>query len=370
MTQTLAAQVPDTDPLVEGARLMTICNACRYCEGLCAVFPAMELRRGFATADLDYLANLCHGCGACHVDCQFAPPHEFHVNVPKTMAVLRADSYARHAWPTVLAPLFARNGLPVAAIGAGAVATFLAGFVAWHDPGVLFAAHHGPGAFYRLMPHGAMVAMFGAAFGFACLAIAMAMIRFWHATGAGTTDARALAQAFHDAGTLRYLDGGGAGCHEGAHRPVDRRRFHHHLTLYGFLACLASTSVATLYHYLLDLHAPYAWHSLPVLLGTGGGIALTIGTIGLLHAKFARDVALVDRDRLGMDTAFLVMLCLTAVTGLALLGLRATPAMGILLAVHLGVVFAFFLTMPYGRFMHGPYRLLALIRFARERRRL
>jgi citrate/tricarballylate utilization protein len=63
------------------------------------------------------------------------------------------------------------------------------------------------------------------------------------------------------------------------------------------------------------------------------------------------------------------MLHLTAVTGLALLALRATPVMGLLLAVHLGVVFAFFLTMPFGRFMHGPYRLLALAKYARERRR-
>ena len=30
------------------ARQMSICNACRYCEGYCAVFPAMELRRTFA----------------------------------------------------------------------------------------------------------------------------------------------------------------------------------------------------------------------------------------------------------------------------------------------------------------------------------
>ena len=56
---------------------MTICNACRYCEGLCAVFPAMEMRRTFADGDLNYLANLCHQCGACYSDCQYSPPHEF-----------------------------------------------------------------------------------------------------------------------------------------------------------------------------------------------------------------------------------------------------------------------------------------------------
>jgi citrate/tricarballylate utilization protein len=51
-----------------------------------------------------------------------------------------------------------------------------------------------------------------------------------------------------------------------------RRRFHH-FTFYGFMLCFASTCVATLYHYLFDLHAPYALTSLPVLLGTAGGSA-------------------------------------------------------------------------------------------------
>ena len=58
-----------TPALAEAERLMTVCNSCRYCEGLCAVFPAMELRRSFADGDLNYLANLCHGCGACYHDC-------------------------------------------------------------------------------------------------------------------------------------------------------------------------------------------------------------------------------------------------------------------------------------------------------------
>jgi citrate/tricarballylate utilization protein len=73
--------------LEEADRLMTVCNSCRYCEGLCAVFPAMEMRRAFSDGDLNYLANLCHGCGACYTDCQFSPPHEFNVNVPKTLAI-------------------------------------------------------------------------------------------------------------------------------------------------------------------------------------------------------------------------------------------------------------------------------------------
>src|SRR5205085_1440211 len=89
---------------------------------------------------------------------------------------------------------------------------------------------------------------------------------------------------------------------------------------------------------------------------------------GLLSEKWKRDPVLVDQQQMGMDVAFIVMLLLTSLTGLALLVLRETSAMGPLLALHLGVVFALFITMPYGKFVHGIYRFVALVRYARERR--
>lgn len=354
-----------TPTLREADRLMVVCNSCRYCEGICAVFPAMEMRRSFVAGDLRYFANLCHGCGACYDDCQFAPPHEFDVNVPKVMAQLRVESYAHYAWPPAAAGLFRRNGLVITLIAALSIAVFIAGFVAWTDPGALFAVHSGPGSFYRLMPHGTMVAIFGAAFLYAVLAIAMGLRAFWRDGG----DAQSLdyAKAGHDAATLRYLDGGGAGCRDSDRPGWDTRRLFHHMTFYGFLLCFASTTAATLYHYLLRLPAPYAWYDLPVVLGTLGGVGLLIGPVGLLVEKCKREPSTQDRDLWGMDIAFLAMLFLTSLTGLALLVLRSTPAMGLLLAVHLGVVFGLFVTLPYGKFVHGLYRYAALARYARER---
>ncbi len=35
--------------------------------------------------------------------------------------------------------------------------------------------------------------------------------------------------------------------------------------------------------------------------------------------------------------------------------------------IHLSLVAALFVTMPYGKFVHGLYRSLALLRYARER---
>jgi citrate/tricarballylate utilization protein len=368
---TKPSSVHGTQVLNEADRLMTICNSCRYCEGLCAVFPAMEMRRAFSDGDLNYFANLCHACGACYTDCQFSPPHEFDVNVPKTLAAARAESWATYAWPRAFAGVFARNGLAIGLIAAVSVAAFIFGFAALTDRQVLVGVHTGPGAFYALMPHNAMAALFGAAFLYAIIALAMGLRGFWRDIGepAGTlVDPPSLWQAMKDAGQLRYLDGGGVGCFNEDERPTDHRRVYHHLTFYGFLLCFASTSVATLYHYLLAREAPYAWWDLPVVLGTLGGIGLVIGTIGLLVEKFKRDPALVDENSNGMDAAFTLMLFLTGITGLALLLWRETSAMGPLLALHLGVVFALFITLPYGKFVHGLYRYAALVRYARERR--
>jgi citrate/tricarballylate utilization protein len=37
-----------------------------------------------------------------------------------------------------------------------------------------------------------------------------------------------------------------------------------------------------------------------------------------------------------------------------------------LLIVHLAIVFALFVTLPYGKFVHGIYRAAALVKFRRE----
>ena len=148
----------------EVARQMRICNACRYCEGYCAVFPAMTRRLEFAKADVNYLANLCHQCGACYHACQYAPPHEFAVNVPMAMTVVRRETYAEYAWPKSFGGAYRRNGLVVSIALAAGLALFLALGVMRNgtmSPGVT------DGNFYAVFPHNQMVAMFGAVFLFA-----------------------------------------------------------------------------------------------------------------------------------------------------------------------------------------------------------
>jgi citrate/tricarballylate utilization protein len=354
----------------EARRAMEVCNACRYCEGYCAVFPAMELRRDFSDNDLDYLANLCHNCQGCYHSCQYAPPHPFGINVPKAFAELRLQTYQDYAWPQPMARVFARNGTLVCLLAALCVALAVIGTIALRDPALLFATQTGPGAFYRIMPWGLMVAFAGVTFIYALVALAMGFRNFWRASERPTSDLakpRPLAKALHDVFTLKYLGGGGHGCNDADDTFSQTRRRLHHLMFYGFLLCFASTSVATIYDHFFDLPAPYPFFSLPVLLGFFGGLGLFAGTAGLIWVKIVSDPAPMAKRVLGADYALLTLLMLAAATGLLLLALRATPAMGVLLAVHLGFILALFLALPYSKFVHGIYRSGALLRFALER---
>ena len=361
-----AVALAQGSPEAEVARQMQICNACRYCEGFCAVFPAMTRRLAFGHHDAHYLANLCHNCGACLHACQYAPPHDFAVNVPRAMAQVRVKTYQDYAWPPALGALYRRNGLVLALATAGGLALFLVLMLVvrgsfWHDP---LEAN-----FYAVFPHRLLVLLFGAAFLYALLALGLGAARFWRAQSPGAAGSAALAEAAGDALSLKYLDGGhGDGCNDASDRFTHWRRLFHHLTFYGFLLCFAATCVATIYHYALHWHAPYRVLSLPVLLGTAGGIGLLFGPAGLLWLNDHRAPLHGDPAQRPMDRGFIVLLFASSATGIALLLGRESGAMALLLALHLGVVLALFLTLPYGKFAHAVYRMAALLKFAVERR--
>ena len=349
----------------EVGRVMQICNACRYCEGLCAVFPAMTRRLEFGRADIHYLANLCHNCGACLHACQYAAPHEFAVNVPQAMARVRGQTYSDYAWPAAFGALYRRNGLTLSIALAAGLALFLALAAALN--GGLWRAPQA-GSFYAVFPHNLMVWMFAPVFVFALLALGMGVRRFWKDVTPGSPSGTAVAEAAAAVLRLKYLDGGhGRGCNEADDAFTLARRRFHHLTFYGFALCFASTCVATLYHYA-GWPAPYALTSLPVLLGSVGGLGLLAGPAGLLWLNLRRHPQHGDAAQHPMDRGFIALLFLASLTGLALLIWRDTSAMALLLAVHLGVVMALFLTLPYGKFAHGLYRCAALLKWAIEKR--
>jgi citrate/tricarballylate utilization protein len=370
---TAAKSGSDPDLFAEGARQMGICNSCRYCEGYCAVFPAMERRLVFGSTDLNYLANLCHNCGECYYACQYSPPHEFAINIPQMLGTIRANSYKQYAWPAAFAHLFNANGWFVAiALTLGLAAIFLLSILISGGGSALTQARP-DGDFYAVIPHGAMAGLFGGVSLFVMVALVAGFLNFWRDAGESLREFGrpfALADALKDALSLKYLDGDSAvGCTYPSDQPSQARRWFHHLTFYGFLLCFAATCVGTLYHYGFGWRAPYGYTSLPVMLGTLGGIGLLIGPLGLWWLKRRQDAQTANAAQAGMDLAFIALLFLVSLTGLLLLALRETAAMGSLLIIHLGAVLGLFISLPYGKFVHGIYRFAALAKFALERRR-
>jgi len=360
--------LPGLDIIQEASRQLVICNACRYCEGYCPVFRAIETRRDFNQGDVFYLANLCHDCRACYYACMFTPPHEFAINIPQILAQSRMETYRRWSWPDFLARAFKNHSVTVflATAMAALIAVLALLFI---SSDTLFTAHVGPGAFYEVVPYVAMVVGALILFFYGIAVWVRGGARFWSETRTVLNKrggAKALLAAIGAALGLRYLQGGGPGCFYPDERPSSVRRLYHSLTFWGLMSDFVSTTLAFVYQDFLHLLPPYALGSAPVIFGTLGGVALLIGTGGLIYYKLRSDRDPVAADANGMDYVFLVTLGLTALTGMLTLILRETSAMGGILVLHLASIAALFISAPYGKFVHAVYRTLALIRYEVE----
>lgn len=363
----------DPNFIREAERQLTICNACRYCEGYCAMFPALELRTAFREGDITYLANLCHDCRNCYDACMYTPPHEFAINIPKLLAEERVTTYERYSWPALFSRLFRHSALGIAALFLfGIVIVFIA-IIMLGGPARLLARHTGPGAFYEIVPHLGLVipAIVVSLYGLVVvLAGAWEFSKDTHGSPLDLLSPGALWRATSDAVRLRWLGGGGGGCYYPATRGTYIRPRYHAFVFWGFIFAFISTTLAAIYQELFGLLPPYPVFSAPVLFGSVGGLMMIVGSTGLLLLKFASDKTPAVAAMTVMDIAFLVVIDLISITGMLTLIFRGTRAMGVLLALHLGILAGFYVTAPYSKFVHFVYRYLALIKHQVEQESL
>lgn len=351
---------------VDGKRQMQICNACRYCEGYCAVWRAIEWRREFSEGDMAYLANLCHDCRECYFACPFTTPHEFDINPPKLFGSLREELYRRYAWPNSLTKALGsgrRSFWIVSIIGLLVLLSII--FLTNGAPGLL-QRHVGTGAFYKVISEGILEALFGVLAVWLITGWIVGASRFWKDTKRPVPDKVAfvdLRNAALYALRLRFL--GREPIEENLH---GNRKWLHHLVFYGFLLDFASTTLAAVYSHLMGIQAPYGLYSPVVILGVLGGLGIIIGTSGLLYLHSKSDSSVAGHQDKLMGNAFSISLLMVALTGMSVLALRDTSALGIILAIHLSTVASLFFTAPYSKFVHFIYRYLALIRFSQEER--
>ena len=350
-----------TDMKQEARRQAEICNACRYCEGYCSVFPSLHSNREFSDGDIIQLANLCHNCRGCYYACQYTAPHEFDLNLPAALAEVRQDSWEAFAYPRFVAIHFQKNGMAIA------LATSLC-FAAFFIVTQWLGRGNGEG-FYAFISHNLMVLIFTPAFILPLASLAVSLRRYWLAVDGTRIKLIHIHNALRDAATMHNLAGGhGEGCNfEDEDRFTQARRVAHQLVLYGFLMCFASTSSGTILHYILDLPAPYGFFSLPKLLGVPGGLMLTWGAIWLFRLKLKADPNLGSMAARNGEFGFIALLGFVAASGLVLYILGQTTWMPLTLAVHLGAVLTFFLLTPYTKMVHGVYRFAALVRDAQRK---
>lgn len=349
-----------SDLIQEARRQAEICNACRYCEGYCSVFPSMHAGRAFSDGEITQLANLCHNCRGCYYACQYTAPHEFDLNLPAALAEVRRDSWESFAWPQPLARRFHTHG--------GAIALALVvGFalILW----ALKALGGSGEGFYAALSHNAMVAIFLPAFLLPLVSLAIGLRRYWRTVGGQRLRLPHIAAALGMIARMNDLAAGhGDGCNfEDEDRFSHARRHVHQAVMYGFLLCFAATSAGTVMYYLFDMPAPYPLWSLPKLLGVSGGILLTLGCGWMVKLKLKADRALGDLNAWGGEIGFILLLGFVSLSGLVLYALGSSPLMPPLLALHLGAVLTFFLVTPFTKMAHGFYRLAALVRDAQRK---
>ena len=336
-----------------------ICNSCRYCEGLCAVFPAMEKKRDFSLQDVDYLANLCHNCSECFYDCQYAPPHEFNVSIPKQFASVRKESYKKYACPNFLGKAFDKNAWLTSILLV--VAIFIGFFAA------STSQTNANGNFFAIISYEYMVTVFTLVSLFVALVLILSFVKFSRAIGLSNINATVFIKSVKDALSLKYLGGHKAeGCTYPNEKRSNIRRYFHHFTAYGFLFCFIATSLAAFYHHFFFLFAPYDITQLPKLFGTIGGILLCIGTLGLFFIKLGADKNIIDEETVAMDYVFILMLFIVSLSGLVLMFLRESAMLSYVLWFHLSTVLVFFILIPYSKFVHMFYRFIALLKFNAE----
>ncbi len=203
----------------------------------------------------------------------------------------------------------------------------------------------------------------------------MARCAAWRCTGA------ALGTALAAAARLRNMRGGGEECYAAGDDPSPARRRLHGAVAWGFAACFAATGSAAFLQDVLGSPPPYPLLSAPVILGTAGGLSMLAGCAGLIALRRrggpARAAGVVEQEVIGQevigqgvaDYGLLFGLGLLALTGLLTLLLRATPAFGLILIIHLATIVVCFAIAPYTRFVHAGYRFLALVADAIEQRR-
>lgn len=340
------------DIYAEASRQLQLCNACRYCEGYCAVWESLDRRNEIGRNDILYFSSLCHDCGQCYTVCPFTEPHEYALNIPKALGSVRLDSYSVNIWPGFLKGLIKFPSLFTSIILAlSMTSTFLFVLITKGTlTGSLTFSQVISPFDYRL----ATLSIYS----FVLVLWAIEGHRYWSQINIGTKQKTGLSAIFgglSDAFGHENFKGGGAGCTYPDSRRKSFRLIFHPMVLFGFLIALVSISF-------------YPAFGLPFrILYLLGSAMMFFGSAGLMYGRTLSDRTRETPGMIRIDFPFTLLLNLGGLTGIVLVVFYGSGFDWSVFLIHDALIFTLFLLAPFGKFIHPLFRILALVKNRAER---
>ncbi len=189
------------------------------------------------------------------------------------------------------------------------------------------------------------------------------MARFWRAIRTENSTFFSFSnwgKTVSDILVLRHMSGGQEGCSYVGGEPSRKRKVGHQLLMYGFIGTFLATVSAAFMQYVLGMMPPYSLLSVPVILGSIGGLAAMAGTIMLMALKPKSDRKETTERMWQADHSLLGGLMALMLSGFLVTVFRGGAVFPSVLILHLAMVATAFLVFPRTKFLHLFFRALSI----------
>ncbi len=365
---------PDRDllagVLASGGEDLRKCMQCATCSSVCEILaaesPGPRKEMLWAQWGLrDRLMSdpdpwLCHQCGDCTRRCpRGARPSD-------VMAALRREHIIHHSSPRWFGR-WANRPVNVLVIVAGALVVLLGASSMWQALGATSfeLSLTGPRAvfpFWNGLPHWLLGSLFGALLAFDMAVLVRGASTFWRSMSAadGRPRGRPIGSSLRAVLSRIVFHDDFAAC---ATNQVRRR--HHLFVVFGCGALVLTSFWAVTARWnplLAGTVYPFALWSPWKILANLGGASLLLGTSLMLWERWRRPES--SGATRSSDWILLALLLLIGLSGFASEGLhwlRVEPLRHAVYLVHLALVFALILLVPYSKLAHVVYRTVAMV---------
>lgn len=334
------------------------CYQCATCSAVCdlsqgeTAFPRKQMQ--YAQMGLldkmkaDSTIWLCHQCNDCSVHC----PKD--VRPGDIMAGMRALLICENAVFKPIGRMFEEIGKwwPVV-IGIPVAIWFFFFLILFGSAPFSDAA--APFQFEALVPHWMIYAVNIPVLLGAIVALGISGLRLWKNWGVPDATFPMKMNAFYQSGLDIFLHRKMSIC-----KAAKQRNVGHFMVMWGFIGAFVTTSVIAGLLFFTSAAMPLPFFHPMKMLGNAAGGLMLLGGLFILYGR------LCDEKKMGQTTSFdsffILLLLAVVATGFGAQFFRIAQKQPIALGVyllHLGLVLSLFVSLPFSKFSHVLYRLLA-----------